>query len=273
MNGHSGGKNGGETRWARNRAHWDATLDPRNLRSQVPASALQRELALYETVDVRRAIDLLGPLDGRLVLDLGGGLGLMAILLARRGADVVVADVSPRRLAEARRRAREAGVEHRVRLVVAGAEALPFRRRSFDRATTKSVLIHTELRVASAELARVLARDGVAVLVEPLARHPLVNLYRRLAAPAIWGAITTYFTPGEVRTVRLAARRKGFSSRLEVAVLLGFLATPLNYTLGWPRLFRLVEACFDVLDRLLLGMAPGLRRHAWFVLIRIGGRQ
>ncbi len=257
-------------RWSRNRQHWDSTLDARNLRESAAAASVERELRLYETPDVRAAFEALRPLDGRVVLDLGGGLGLMAILLAREGAVAVVADVSPRRLRAARELARRAGVEGRVHFVLAEAEALPFRTGSLDRQTTKSVLIHTRLAPAAEELARTLCpRSGRAVFLEPMDRNPFANAYRRLFAPAIWRDITDYFTPERFGVVRAAFRARGLGSRLRPLYLTGFLASPFRYLLPLPKVARLVEGVLLAVDSLLLRAAPALWRRAWFGVLTI----
>lgn len=60
-----------------------------------------------------------------LVVDLGGGAGSLSVEMAVRGHDVVVVDPSPDALAALARRAREAGVEDRVRGHQGDATVLP----------------------------------------------------------------------------------------------------------------------------------------------------
>ena len=60
-----------------------------------------------------------------LVVDLGGGAGALSVELAVLGHDVVVVDPSPDALAALARRAREAGVEDRVRGHQGDARSLP----------------------------------------------------------------------------------------------------------------------------------------------------
>jgi SAM-dependent methyltransferase len=64
--------------------------------------------------------DALGPLDGRRVLDLAAGTGIVTRELARRGAEVVALDPGTAMLRQLRRRA------PRARAVRARGEALPF---------------------------------------------------------------------------------------------------------------------------------------------------
>jgi ubiquinone/menaquinone biosynthesis C-methylase UbiE len=82
------------------------------------------------TPQVAALVARLGPGRGRKALDLGCGEGRHSIHLARRGWDVTALDLEPRALAEARARARKAGV--RVRFVRGNALDLRFPDGRFD---------------------------------------------------------------------------------------------------------------------------------------------
>jgi SAM-dependent methyltransferase len=254
-----------------NRAHWEATLDAQNLRTDGTAGPPPEVLVdLAHTADIRRALRHLAPLDGRWAVDIGGGIGLVAALLARRGARVIIADLSVPRLREARRLLDRLGLAGRVRFVACAAEQLPFRTASIDRVITKSVLIHTRVEASVAAIARILAPRGRAAIVEPTTGNPLVNLYRRLAAPGIWAKITEYFGEPRLAAMRRQLRAAGLHVRDERLYLLAFLATPLNFTLHWPRAYRLAETALLALDRTLLTLAPHLLRpRCWFALLLI----
>lgn len=258
-------------RWRRNRDHWSSTLDAQNLRADAAPIALETQLQLAETVDVEEAFRHLEPLRGRTILDLGGGLGLTAMLLSQRGAHVVIADISLPRLREARRLLHEAGYGGTVSLLQCTAEQLPFLDDSLDRQFTKSVLIHTQLPVAAGELARTLSHNGRAAFVEPTTGNPFVNLYRRLGAPGIWASITDYFTTGRIQTLRTPFRRH--RSAVGHRCFLAFFASPFNYSLHHPLLFRLVETPLDLLDRALFRFLPFLKKRAWFCIVKISPRQ
>lgn len=253
-----------------NRRHWDGTLDPRNLRAGAgKGSDWRREAELARTADVRRAMRMLGPLDGRLILDLGGGLGLHALLFAERGAHVIVADLSLERLRAARRLAREAGMLDRVSFVLCGAEELPFRNAVIDRQFTKSVLIHTTLPAASRELARTLAAGGRAAHVEPLTANPFVNLYRRLAAPRAWRHITNYFDNRSIAILAAAHRGCGAVVVVRRLYFIAFFASVFHFLLPAPSLRRGVEKVLLAIDAVLFSLVPGLRRRCWFAVIGI----
>ena len=96
------------------------------------------------------------------VLDVGAGIGTLAIRLAKEGFDVTGVDVST----EALRRAKEQASQENVEIVwrEGFAESLPFPDKSFDYVTCCHTIEHVkDLQKAAAELKRV-ARRTVIVL-------------------------------------------------------------------------------------------------------------
>jgi ubiquinone/menaquinone biosynthesis C-methylase UbiE len=207
----------------------------------------------------------MAPLAGMRVLEIGAGLGVNTLQLAGRGARVVATDISLERLRALDAVARASGAGAAVMPVRCAAEALPFRRDAFDRACTKSVLIHTRISEAAAEAARVLSPGGRGVFIEPRAHAPLVNLYRRTLAPREWRTITTYFTDRESGAV-MAPFASGEERRF---YLVSFAAFLWQFGVRAPRLFRVSLAVLHALDRALFGLIPPLRRLAWFAAIRV----
>jgi ubiquinone/menaquinone biosynthesis C-methylase UbiE/uncharacterized protein YbaR (Trm112 family) len=109
----------------------------------------------------RSIIGLEDLLPGSTALTICGGSGLDAEYLARAGARVIASDISIGVLLQARERAARFGLE--IALVVADAEALPFRDRSVDVVYVHDGLHHLERpALALAEMARV-ARRAVSV--------------------------------------------------------------------------------------------------------------
>ncbi len=94
-------------------SHWSREEDEK--------TALDRYLRLAELPFNRTAIRLIesmtGEVSGKKVLDYGGGAGIMAILLAKKGADVVLVDAEPNALRTARFYARKEGVEEKIRTI------------------------------------------------------------------------------------------------------------------------------------------------------------
>ena len=255
-------------RWRQNRAHWEQTLDADNLGREETPGNIEQQLALFETADVRLALQALEPLNNRLVVDLGGGLGLGAILLARRGARVVVTDLSMPRLKLARKTVARLGLDDRVSFVAAEGERLPFGDGKAGGLFTKSVLIHTRRDECAAECGRVLGAGGRAAFIEPLDGNPFVNLYRRLAAPRIWRTITSYFNRREIATVARGMKQAG-SVRIRVRPLFftAFFASVFQFAIKNVRLYRLAEDFLLKLDSLLFRAMPGLKKRCWFVVM------
>lgn len=133
-------------------------------------AAAQAHLARLDERCVARALSL-GVREGR-ALDLGCGPGAIALLLARRAPrlSVLGVDAAPRMIAEARRAARDAGLDAKVRFVVGDSKRLGLASGRFDLVLCNSVLHHLSAPLpALNEIARVV-RPGGALLVRDLRR-------------------------------------------------------------------------------------------------------
>ena len=96
---------------------------------------------------------------GRRVLEVGCGMGCMAMNWARQGASVTAVDLNPVSVAQTRRRFELFDLSGDIR--EADAERLPFAEASFDFAYSWGVLHHTPLiEQAIAEIRRVLKPGG-----------------------------------------------------------------------------------------------------------------
>jgi SAM-dependent methyltransferase len=126
---------------------------------------------------IRPAFEQLGPVRGKRNLDLGCGHGMMAVVLARRGAIVTALDLSPGYANETRERAAANRVP--IEVQVGDAESLPFADQSFDAIWGNAILHHLHLPTVAKELHRVLKPGGVAVFCEPWGGNPLLRLARR----------------------------------------------------------------------------------------------
>lgn len=129
--------------------------------------AVERIVQAYATADVvaiRQAqIDLLGPIEGAAIVDVGSGPGIYARDLALRGARVTAVDSAPAMRAGAIAEAEATGVV--IEVADGEANALPFPDATFDAATLVQVIEYVPDAVgALREIARVL-RPGGALLV------------------------------------------------------------------------------------------------------------
>lgn len=113
-----------------------------------------------EVAEMVRGIDL----RGKLVLDIGSGLGGVDILLVREhGAkEVVGIDVEPQLIDEARHNVQAAGLEDRIRFDLVEPGPLPFADESFDVVFTKDAMVHIADKAALyKEVLRVLKKGGI----------------------------------------------------------------------------------------------------------------
>jgi demethylmenaquinone methyltransferase/2-methoxy-6-polyprenyl-1,4-benzoquinol methylase len=143
----------------------------------------------------RFAVELAGLRPGSQVLDLAGGTGDLARLLANAVGPtgrVVLTDVNHAMLAQGRDKLIDRGVV--VPVVQCNAEALPFRDRAFDAVTIGFGLRNvTRKEVALAEMRRVTRPGGAALVLEfsrvwaPLA--PIYDWYSFNVLPRLGGAV------------------------------------------------------------------------------------
>lgn len=138
------------------------------------AEGPREPLDLVEESQLRRAADLaervrrlVQPRGDERALDVGSGLGALALALAPHVREVVGIELQEERVERARRLARDAA---NVEFLVGDAQSLPFGRGEFDLAGTLRTLHHVprpELVVA--ELARVTQPGGTVLVVDQLA--------------------------------------------------------------------------------------------------------
>ena len=157
--------------------------------------------SITERIETKLVFELVGPLHGRRVLDVGTGDGAYAIEAATRGAVVTALDLEPEMLEAARTRAASRGVNLTLRQ--GRAEQLPFEDASFDAIIAVTVLCFVpDAEVAVREMARVLAPGGRLVLGE-LSRWSVWAAERRVRG---WLGASTW-------------RRARFWSRAQLSAL------------------------------------------------------
>jgi ubiquinone/menaquinone biosynthesis C-methylase UbiE len=108
-------------------------------------------------------VDQAAPAAGQRILDLGCGTGTLALQVKQReaGAQVVGLDADPEMLAQARRKAEQAGVE--LELTEGFSTELPYEDASFDRVLSTLFFHHLDpepKRRTAREIARVLKKGG-----------------------------------------------------------------------------------------------------------------
>jgi ubiquinone/menaquinone biosynthesis C-methylase UbiE len=127
-------------------------------------------------------LDLLELPEQGLVVDIGGGTGRVAQIIADAGCRVVVVDVSVGML-------KRVHAKPGLSPLLADAAALPFRADSVDRILVVDALHHIKRQVETIhELCRLLKPGGVGVVVEPDTRVFAVKLIVLMEAVLLMGS-------------------------------------------------------------------------------------
>lgn len=135
--------------------------------------------ATYDCIAQWRAYKYLAPLDGKVVLQLGGS-GAAAVVFLLGGADSAwLLTPMPAEALMAKALAKAAGVEGRLECVVGVAEELPFDAASFDVVYSGGCIHHTVTGDALPEVSRILRDGGRFAAIDPW-RAPLYALGTRL---------------------------------------------------------------------------------------------
>jgi len=242
------------------RAFHDRQAAERDLTFRMDPARLRFENDSYLDHEswVRPALEQLGAVAGRQILDFGCGHGMMAVTLARLGARVTGFDLSSGYIREAS--ARACANSAQVQLLAADAERLPFADASFDGIWGNAILHHLDLGRTAREIRRVLRSGGRAVFCEPWGENPVLAWARnRLNAP-------NKRTPTEkpLRKCQLAVLRATFHD----VRLRGFQFFGIGGR-AWPGLSW--SRCLEGFDRRLLGRVPGLQRLSRYMVITLNG--
>lgn len=160
------------------------------------------------------ALERLGPVRGKHILEVGCGTGALAVYLAQQGARVTAIDLSTENVSLARRRAAVNGLTDRIDVRNVPAEELADPDASYDAIIGNQVLHHFELDEAMPNLRRLMRPEGIALFCEPVMLLP--HLFRR------------------IRNMRWLQRR--FPSRAD---------TPTERSISWAEL-QLVRQSFPV---------------------------
>lgn len=127
------------------------------------------------------AYHLLGDVSGQTVLDYGCGAGENSVLIASHGARKVIGiDISPELVELGEKRLALHGFAANAELRVGSAHELPVEDESVDVVFGMAILHHLDLRLASAEVFRVLKKGGRAIFLEPVRNSRVVRVVRNM---------------------------------------------------------------------------------------------
>jgi len=174
-------------------------------------------------------IDSLCPLDGKRVVDIGCGGGILAEAMAGHGANVLGADLARRSLAVAELHALESGAQVRYELIA--AEDLAIREpAAFDVVTCMEMLEHVPDPASTIRACATLVKPGGWVFFSTLNRNPKSFLFAIVGAEYVLRLLprgthdyAKFIRPSEMD---VAARRAG----LQVHSLMGMTYNPFTQT-------------------------------------------
>lgn len=128
----------------------------------------------------RFILEQMGPLKGKKLLDIGGGLGESSVYFALRGAHVTVVDISPLMVATALGLGRKFGVQ--LEGIISRAEDLNLPAATYDIIYTANTIHHVhDRRSLFEQMNRALKPGGMFFSYDPLVYNPIINIYRRMA--------------------------------------------------------------------------------------------
>lgn len=122
---------------------------------------------------------LLGNAAGTTVLDYGCGAGENSVLIASHGGEVIGIDISPDLLSLAEKRMELHGITG-CEFRTGSAHDLPLADGSVDTVFGMAILHHLDLKLASAEVYRVMKNGGRAIFLEPVRESRVVRSIRGL---------------------------------------------------------------------------------------------
>jgi ubiquinone/menaquinone biosynthesis C-methylase UbiE len=193
---------------------------------------------------------------GKVVLDYACGNGLCAVRAARAGAALSIGvDISRGSIQNARRSARETGVERNTFFLQGDCERTEFPDGCIDVVVCAGMLHHIDLSNAFPELRRIMKPGAVAIANEGLNYNPLIKWYRNRTPN-----LRTKFEKEHILTnedLRFAAR---FFEVRDVKYwhLFSILAVPFRNT----RFFRPFFSVLSRFDDVILKI-PYVRNMAW----------
>lgn len=228
--------------------------------------------------EYKEAINQLGNVQGKTILNIGCGLGEEAVYLASKGAKVIALDISSEMLNFTKKLARKYKVDNITYHQMASENTL-FKDASFDYIFGCNILHHVNIDKAIREAKRLLKPSGIAVFVEPLSYNPIINVYRIIASKVR----TDHEHPLSNRDMKII--KKAFPNmqhkELQLFTLLIFVWFFLverlhpNKTRYWKKIITEAEKYrvpFTILfnfDKVMLKFFPFLRRYCWITVIKV----
>ncbi len=184
--------------------------------------------------------------------------------LARDGVFVEGTDISPVSIDKLRESIRKEGLGQFATARVMNAEALDYPPGSLDVITCSGVLHHIDTEKALSSWARCLKSDGMAVLFEPQALHPVVAMFR-LLTPSMR---TPDEHPLRERDFKIMGRHFLQVDRDDYGLLTPMCAAVALFP-GLGGLAGRLLPSLEAADARILRAMPFLRNFCWLTVIRL----
>ena len=194
---------------------------------------------------------------GKKLLEYGCGSGSNIKRWAGYGAIQYGIDISSEGIKESKKIAKSYRISKNFSVM--NAEATTFDDSSFDIVVGTGILHHLDLNNSYKELARLTAKDGIAIFIEPLGHNPFINLFRKLT-PTMR---TEDEHPLMVDDIKLADKYFG-EVITNYYILTSLLAVPFRNKAFFSTVLRYLTALDYVIFKL-----PFLRRFAWMVVLEL----
>lgn len=146
---------------------------------QVDELLVRESFEAITAIENKHALNTMGDIKGKRVLDLGCGMGEASVYFALKGAIVTAADISPEMIRVVNQLAEKWKTHVNARVMIAEDMDLPSN--DFDFVFGNGILHHLDRKKAYNEIYRILKPGGRAVFIEPLCYNPLISIYRVMA--------------------------------------------------------------------------------------------
>lgn len=210
------------------------------------------------------ALDLMGDLKGKHIMDCGCGPGHTAIMFTRRGATVEGFDVSDSELEKAEVLAKANGCQ--IGYSNQYFEKINYADNSFDLAFGSCVIHHVEIDKAAQQLGRVLKPGGKAVFIENSNRNPFLMLARSKLVGRL--GVPKYGDDEEEHPLRddeIELLRKHFPGEVNIHFPALVLFRLLDFYI-FRRRSKILTSMMRGLDK-AVGSIYWLRRYSYFQIV------
>ncbi len=198
-------------------------------------------------------------LGGHDVLEIGCGRYPVARFL-RQDVVFTAIDISDAAVQQTAEVARVRGIQGAY--LVMNAEHTAFADNSFDLICGTSILHHLNLKLACAEVRRILRPHGSAVFIEPLGHNPLINLYRKLT-PRMRSVDEHPLLLHDMDDIRSQF------AHVEVRYFCCLLLAAVPFR-KW-KIFPAVKGTLRRIDSSIFRAFPATQRYAWMVVMTLSG--